>query len=115
MSTGPTMRWVIRASFKPSSDRHGIAWCMRNCSADSAGRSGLSALRRTARSVRPQLQALSMWDASESSEHAFIVLTSCQICQFCYNKLLTTDSRCPGCRRPYDAKAVVFQPVDWEE
>ncbi|WWD16013.1 hypothetical protein CI109_100438 [Kwoniella shandongensis] len=38
-----------------------------------------------------------------------------QICQFCYNKLLQTDSRCPGCRRPYDAKAVVFQPVDWEE
>ncbi|WVR05135.1 hypothetical protein IAU60_002147 [Kwoniella sp. DSM 27419] len=38
-----------------------------------------------------------------------------QICQFCYNKLLQTDARCPGCRRPYDAKAVVFQPVDWEE
>ncbi|OCF36503.1 CCR4-NOT transcription complex subunit 4 [Kwoniella heveanensis BCC8398] len=38
-----------------------------------------------------------------------------QICQFCYNKLLSTDARCPGCRRPYDAKAVVFQPVDWEE
>ncbi|WRT67246.1 uncharacterized protein IL334_004213 [Kwoniella shivajii] len=38
-----------------------------------------------------------------------------QICQFCYNKLLGTDARCPGCRRPYDAKAVVFQPVDWEE
>ncbi|OXG21530.1 CCR4-NOT transcription complex subunit 4 [Cryptococcus neoformans Tu401-1] len=38
-----------------------------------------------------------------------------QICQFCYNKLLSTDSRCPGCRRPYDTKAVVFQPVDWEE
>nr|ODN87984.1 CCR4-NOT transcription complex subunit 4 [Cryptococcus depauperatus CBS 7841] len=38
-----------------------------------------------------------------------------QICQFCYNKLLSTDSRCPGCRRPYDTKAVVFEPVDWEE
>ncbi|WVW82956.1 hypothetical protein I302_104971 [Kwoniella bestiolae CBS 10118] len=38
-----------------------------------------------------------------------------QICQFCYNKLLGSDARCPGCRRPYDAKAVVFQPVDWEE
>jgi CCR4-NOT transcription complex subunit 4 len=38
-----------------------------------------------------------------------------QICQFCYNKLLGSDSRCPGCRRPYDAKAVIFQPVDFEE
>ncbi|KAK1924874.1 transcriptional repressor [Papiliotrema laurentii] len=38
-----------------------------------------------------------------------------QICQFCYNKLLTSDSRCPGCRRPYDAKAVVYKPVDVEE
>ncbi|WWC69327.1 uncharacterized protein I206_103265 [Kwoniella pini CBS 10737] len=38
-----------------------------------------------------------------------------QICQFCYNKLLGSDARCPGCRRAYDAKAVVFQPVDWEE
>ncbi|WWC89906.1 uncharacterized protein L201_004835 [Kwoniella dendrophila CBS 6074] len=38
-----------------------------------------------------------------------------QICQFCYNKLLGSDARCPGCRRPYDSKAVVFQPVDWEE
>ncbi|ORX39960.1 hypothetical protein BD324DRAFT_246136 [Kockovaella imperatae] len=38
-----------------------------------------------------------------------------QICQFCYNKLLGSDARCPGCRRPYDAKAVVFQPVDWDE
>ncbi|WVQ71720.1 hypothetical protein IAR50_001261 [Cryptococcus sp. DSM 104548] len=38
-----------------------------------------------------------------------------QICQFCYNKLLSSDARCPGCRRTYDTKAVVFQPVDWEE
>ncbi|ORY24964.1 hypothetical protein BCR39DRAFT_545379 [Naematelia encephala] len=38
-----------------------------------------------------------------------------QICQFCYNRLLQSDGRCPGCRRQYDAKAVVFQPVDFEE
>lgn len=38
-----------------------------------------------------------------------------KICQFCYNRLLTSDARCPGCRRPYDAKAVVYQPVDFEE
>jgi CCR4-NOT transcription complex subunit 4 len=38
-----------------------------------------------------------------------------QICQFCYNRLLSTDARCPGCRRTYDAKAVIFQPVDVEE
>ncbi|RXK38595.1 hypothetical protein M231_04101 [Tremella mesenterica] len=38
-----------------------------------------------------------------------------QICQFCYNHLLSTDPRCPGCRRAYDANAVVFQPVDVEE
>jgi CCR4-NOT transcription complex subunit 4 len=38
-----------------------------------------------------------------------------QICQFCYNRLLSTDARCPGCRRTYDAKAVIFQPVDLEE
>ncbi|KAK4689748.1 CCR4-NOT transcription complex subunit 4, partial [Tremellales sp. Uapishka_1] len=38
-----------------------------------------------------------------------------QICQFCYNKLLSDDPRCPGCRRTYDAKAVVFQAVDFDE
>ncbi|KAL7424105.1 transcriptional repressor general negative regulator of transcription subunit 4 [Cryptotrichosporon argae] len=38
-----------------------------------------------------------------------------QICQFCYNKLLHDDPRCPGCRRPYDANAVVYQPVNLDE
>ena len=49
---------------------------------------------------------------SSTSRHAD---GSVQICQFCYNRLLNSDARCPGCRRPYDSKAVVFQPVDWEE
>lgn len=50
-----------------------------------------------------------------SSFLASFFVFALQICQFCYNKLLRDDPRCPGCRRNYDAASVVFQPVDFDE
>lgn len=44
------------------------------------------------------------------------MLTSCQICQFCYNNIKTTmNGLCPACRRPYDDSTIEFKNITPEE
>lgn len=47
---------------------------------------------------------------------AVVVLTCCQICQFCYNNIKTTmNGLCPACRRPYDDSTIEFKNITPEE
>jgi hypothetical protein len=45
-----------------------------------------------------------------------VVLTLCQICQFCYNNIKTTmNGLCPACRRPYDDSTIEWKTISPEE
>jgi hypothetical protein len=45
-----------------------------------------------------------------------VVLTTCQICQFCYNNIKTTmNGLCPACRRPYDDSTIEWKTISPEE
>ena len=89
------------------------------------GGHGLPTLSRGDRSLRCQLQALSVWLSGKfpSTSISFVRhfadpqnLASLQICRFCWHHIKQNlNGRCPACRRKYSDQTVEFKPMTAEE
>lgn len=64
----------------------------------------------------PSTHARSIARSQPAMSHRPVVLTPCQICQFCYNNIKTTmNGLCPACRRPYDDSTIEWKTISPEE